>query len=105
MFKGRTKARRGPIRRRSHMFHGVAIELGESCECSAAQAHLNERFLSEDAPRLPLDDCNDPSQCRCTYHHFDDRRTALRRESDMGMPVRDQPVNQRAGVGRRITDD
>jgi hypothetical protein len=82
----------------------VAIEVGEDCECSAAQSHANERFLSEDAPRLPLDECNDPGRCRCTYHHFDDRRTALRRESDMGMPVRDPPVNQRGGVGRRITD-
>ncbi len=105
MFKGRTKTRRVPVRIQRHMFHGVSIEPGEDCECSAVQAHRNVRFLSEDALRLPLDDCSDPGRCRCTYQHFDDRRTALRRESDMGMPVRDPPVDQRAGVGRRITDN
>jgi hypothetical protein len=104
MFKGRTKRRRGPVKVRSHIFHGVSIEPGEACECSAVQAHRNVRVLSEDALPLPLDDCSDPGQCRCTYQHYDDRRTRPRRDSDMGMPVRDAPVNQRAGVGRRITD-
>lgn len=103
MFK-RTNARRGPDRGRSHMFHGVAIQPGGDFECSGVQVYQNERFLSVDAPQLPLDDCSDPGQCRCTYHHYDDRRTALRRDSDMGLPVRDPPVNQRAGLGRRITD-
>ena len=105
MFKGRTKTRRASVKIQRHMFHGVSIETGEDFECSAVQAHRNIRFLSEDALPLPLDDCSDLRQCRCTYHHFDDRRTAPRRESDMGMPVRDPSVNQRAGVGRRITDN
>jgi hypothetical protein len=62
------------------------------------------RFLSEDAPRLPLDECQCVEHCHCVYRHFSDRRTAVRRDADMGLPHRQVPGDQRAGVGRRITD-
>lgn len=110
MFKGRTRRRRGPIggraktTRNSHMFHGVAVVPQEDCECAAAQACVGERFLSDDAPPLPLSGCDNPGGCRCKYQHFDDRRTQPRRETDIGLPGREPPNNQRAGVGRRITD-
>jgi hypothetical protein len=88
----------------SHIFHGVGIVSGESPQCSAARAIADQRFLSEEAPRLPLADCSNPQLCTCTYRHFDDRRTDLRRESDEGLPIKDHPDNARNGFGRRITD-
>ena len=33
-----------------------------------------------------------------------DRRTDLRRESDVGLPMKDHPGNARRGFGRRVTD-
>lgn len=86
------------------LFHGVAVRArGDNC-CEAVAALGTKRFLSEEAPLLPLADCSDPQRCRCVYEHFDERRDNLRRESDVGMPVRTQLDEKRAGHGRRITD-
>lgn len=86
------------------LFHGVAVRpRGDDC-CKAVNALGTERFLSEDAPLLPLAECSDPQRCRCVYEHFDERRDNLRRETDVGMPQRLHPEEKRAGHGRRITD-
>ena len=86
------------------LFHGVAVRpRGEAC-CSAVDALGAQRFLSEDAPLLPLAKCSDPKGCRCVYEHFDERRDNLRRETDIGLPERLHPEEKRDGSGRRITD-
>ena len=87
----------------SSLFHGIAIEPGEDA-CEAVRQLAGHRFLSEDAPRLPLDECQCVQECRCVYRHFTDRRTHVRRDADMGLPHREVPGDKRAGVGRRITD-
>jgi len=53
---------------------------------------------------LPLSDCTNPAGCRCKYQHYDDRRTEARRESDVGLPMKNHPGDARNGVGRRVTD-
>lgn len=53
---------------------------------------------------LPLSDCDNPAGCRCKYQHYDDRRTDARRESDIGLPMKDHPNDSRNGTGRRVTD-
>lgn len=103
MFKRRTREKRAPVRTLQHLFHGIAIEPGE-CACNAALALKGQRFLSEEAPRVPLEACDRLEQCRCVYRHFTDRRTELRREADMGLPMRDMPEDKRYGAGRRVTD-
>jgi len=86
------------------LFHGVAVRpRGDDC-CQAVDALGTQRFLSEDAPLLPLAECSNPQRCRCVYEHFDERRDNLRRETDIGMPVRLHADEKRAGHGRRITD-
>jgi hypothetical protein len=89
--------------RLSHLFHGIAIEPGEDA-CQAARNLANERFLSDEAPHLPLDGCTTGASCRCVYRHYADRRTEVRREADLGLPPRMVRNENRNGAGRRITD-
>ena len=43
----------------------------------------NRRWLSREAPLLPLPGCTRPDTCQCTYNHHDDRRAASRRAEDL----------------------
>jgi len=99
--------RRGPARAEAgirSLFHGVAVESRDGCACAAVLSIEAERFISDEAPALPLASCDDPAACRCVYRHFDDRRQGARREVDLGLPPRDWPADARSGAGRRITD-
>jgi hypothetical protein len=93
-----------PIRTARKLFHGVSIHTDGLSACDAARGLENVRFLADDAPMLPLSDCSNPAGCRCKYQHYDDRRTEARRESDIGLPMKDHPNDARTGVGRRVTD-
>jgi hypothetical protein len=93
-----------PIRTARKLFHGVSIHSDELSACEAARDLTNVRFLADEAPMLPLSDCSNPAGCRCKYRHYDDRRTEARRESDVGLPMKDHPDDARDGVGRRVTD-
>ena len=87
-----------------NLFHGVAVETprGDGV-CRAAAAIVGNRYLSEDAPSLPLPDCDIPRECRCVYQHFTDRRTDMRREADIGLPNRYVATDRRV-LRRRVTD-
>ena len=93
-----------PIRTARKLFHGVSIQTDELDACEAARDLENVRFLADDAPMLPLSGCSNPAGCRCKYRHYEDRRTEARRESDVGLPIKDHPNDARTGVGRRVTD-
>jgi hypothetical protein len=43
----------------------------------------SSRFLSAEAPRLPLYGCSMPSTCGCAYKHHDDRRVRARRAEEL----------------------
>jgi hypothetical protein len=58
-------------------FHCVEVKATE-CICDAVQRIEGRRFLSEEAPMLPLPDCT-AGICCCRYEHHDDRRQDLRR--------------------------
>ena len=85
-------------------YHAVSIRTGSGC-CQAAQALGDQRFLSDEAPQLPLPDCTMNGRCRCRYRHHTDRREDFRRDVDFGLPERlltsDDRRNQR---GRRQAD-
>jgi hypothetical protein len=83
-------------------FHAVSIKPGPAA-CEAVNAVEGVRFLSKDAPPLPLADCTNPG-CRCTYQHFDDRRAGPRRDSDVGLPSEAPGEERRKRRGRRETD-
>jgi hypothetical protein len=57
----------------SQPFHAVSIEPTLSC-CSQARSIKPQRFLSEEAPSLPLRQCN-AAVCDCRYVHHADRRS------------------------------
>lgn len=56
----------------------VTVQPGESA-CAAAKELSKKRFLSRNAPRLPLPDCTNQDQCQCKYRHHGDRRGDQRR--------------------------
>jgi len=86
-------------------FHAVTIVPGPQA-CAGAKALLDQRFLSRDAPTLPLRDCGSP-HCRCRYEHYDDRRKGNRRAYDLAVSIdghEGDEQRQPAQRGRRQTD-
>ena len=93
--------------RSDQQFHAVSILAGPQV-CDAAKARVGYRFLSRDAPRLPLKDCTCPN-CTCRYVHHADRRVFARRLSDNRDAVVQAPYSgperrSQSSTGRRIQD-
>jgi hypothetical protein len=85
-------------------YHCVEI-VAPGSGCAEARALKGVRLLSAEAPRLPLSTCDRPSECKCIYRHFDDRRQGSRRD-DEGAPI-SRPyrgVERRKRRGRRESD-
>ena len=75
--------------------------------CEAVRAIAGKRYLSAEAPLLPLKDCDRSACCKCRYHHRPDRRDGPRRASEGVIPT-SAPQNEterRARKGRRSDDD
>ena len=84
-------------------WHAVMIEAPANA-CDAAQACKGERFLSGDAPLLPLREC-DAKRCECRYRHYEDRRGDSRRRDKKGAAQQDrEQTNRRVKRGRRASD-
>jgi hypothetical protein len=95
----------GPIK---EPWHAVSV-VGASGACPATELLRDKRFLSNEAPALPLPQCSSPSRCKCTYCHWSDRRAFLRRETDRGRFPRPRlgKEERRQGLqanGRRADD-
>jgi hypothetical protein len=93
-------------------WHAVGISSGVAC-CQASVFLRQTRFLSSQAPPLPLQGCTQPKSCKCKYRHFSDRRAGPRRatESEMYQNALSRHVatavrsdERRASRGRRATD-
>jgi hypothetical protein len=85
--------------------HAVSIAPGPRC-CAGARELRGQRFLSREAPMLPLASC-DRTDCTCRYEHHQDRRKGARRARDMGVAVdgwieKDHRVGEKRG--RRKSD-
>jgi hypothetical protein len=85
-------------------WHAVDIAVGPSA-CAAAQAINKQRFLSKEAPRLPLAECTRPASCRCAYKHHKDRRDEPRRWSGQGGRMGLLPQGERRAKRGRRADD
>ena len=66
-------------------YHAVSIKFSESA-CGAAKAIAGHRFLSTQAPGLPLPDC-DAANCNCHFAHHKDRRARKGRRSPFASPM------------------
>jgi hypothetical protein len=62
-------------------WHAVAVSTGKPC-CRASVAARNVRYLSKEAPPLPMAGCTQPETCLCRYKHYNDRRAGPRRSTD-----------------------
>jgi hypothetical protein len=93
------------VAQRSTPWHAVSITSGRWC-CEAARGKAGFRFLSREAPRLPLRECSSPDSCTCLYrHHADRRSTPRRKEEVMGMRRMAPVQNDRRELpGRRAED-
>lgn len=86
-----------------------AVEVVPSAEgcCKAATEIAGRRYLSNEVPRLPLDQC-DAANCLCTYQLYDDRRMDARRASDIGYDIASElrnTENRRTDSGGRRVED
>lgn len=72
-------------RKASKPYHAVCVVPGERA-CPAVEELRGRRYLSREAPILPLKKCNAAS-CSCRYGHFEDRRNGQRRARDFGVSI------------------
>jgi hypothetical protein len=75
--------------------------------CPGAQALKGKRFLSTEAPLLPLRDCTHTESCHCVYRKHSDRRdsTVRRSEDDTGIRrMKPAAEERRTRRGRRTSD-
>jgi hypothetical protein len=91
----------------SDPFHAVSILPAEE-SCPAVESIKVQRFLSEDAPGLPLAGCG-AVNCRCKYIHYADRRSGAR-DRRLGPVEKSDELelwslrSRRIAVGRRQGD-
>jgi hypothetical protein len=98
----RAKARQDAPRtaRIAGSFGSVEIRTRKGA-CEAARSLEGQRFLSKEAPALPLTGCAAP-QCSCSFAKLSDRRTDSRRLEHGGLSASFfQAVNRRAERERR----
>ena len=92
-------------KKKSNPYHAVTIAPGPRA-CAPAQAMRGKRFLSREAPVLPLKNCGS-TECTCRYEHHDDRRQAQRRARDLGVSIdgyEGSEKRQKTKRGRRNDD-
>lgn len=71
------RAAAAALRRSRNSYHCVEVRKGEDA-CTAVEALGHVRFLSDQAPRLPVTGCT-VQRCACGFIHYDDRREEDRR--------------------------
>jgi len=106
LFRARVRVRGAKVRRYTltNPFHAVSVQPGPSA-CQTARDCAEKRFLSAEAPTLPLAGC-DATRCNCRYLHHQDRRTGARRISDLTQRQNHfwRGEERRRDGGRRVTD-
>jgi hypothetical protein len=87
-------------------WHAVSVKPGSGA-CAAAASGRDRRWLSREAPLLPLPGCTKPDSCRCTYQHHEDRRAGGRRAEDTdAFRIPSHPSNERRSrKDRRASSD
>jgi hypothetical protein len=92
-----------PARQVSYRCVGIQPE-DPLTACDAVRANSGQRFLSGQAPQLPLPGCT-ADRCTCKYVHFDDRRIGNRRQERQVRKSHPMDwVERRRSRGRRKTD-
>lgn len=102
--QGREARAVATTRERGRDYHAVEIRSTER-PCNASRMLLGTRYLSSEAPRIPLPGC-DRTVCSCKYVHFKDRRAQQRRDTYLHEAYADgeRRLERRKRVGRRTVD-
>jgi hypothetical protein len=88
-----------PVPRPPSHWHAVCIK-PKGIACEAVQAYRAARFLSHEAPRLPLPDCTVSDTCACVYKHHADRRAQPRRQAEREGLQRSAKVDKERRLSR-----
>jgi hypothetical protein len=91
----------------SSPYQAVSIHCYEGA-CADALQLQGTRYLTGDAPLIPLETCS-AAKCHCVYRHHDDRRSGEKdrrklHETGEERPVASGPEDRRHLPGRRATD-
>jgi len=92
-------------RKAPQRYHAVTVVPGRHA-CAEVRALSGKRFLSREAPPLPLKNCGSAA-CECRYEHHEDRRKGNRRARDLGVCIDGYDGDEKrhkAKRGRRKTD-
>lgn len=89
-------------------YHAVSIKV-TGMACAAAKDLTGQRFLSTEAPRLPLPGCT-ATDCNCRFVHHKDRRSGKDRRSPFapggqGGGTGSFEMDKRQGKDRRKSDN
>ena len=93
------------VHRVTNPYHAVSIKAGPNCEKTELQ-YSQRRYLSSEAPPLPLPTCS-AKGCSCRYVHHDDRRSGEDRRIRDVWNAHTRTVtdaDKRRSGGRRVTD-
>lgn len=99
------EAKPAPAKKPINPWHAVSIAPGPGA-CKAASELVGQRFLSREAPPLPLGTC-DKAACTCRYEHHENRRKGPRRFRELGVSIdgyQDEDRRDETKRGRRKTD-
>jgi hypothetical protein len=82
----------------------VSIVPGPHC-CLAVRGLTHRRYLSAEAPRLPVPECN-ARPCECRFKHHTDRRAKVQRKRDRDEMSLGYKATERRSIsrGRRESD-
>ena len=97
--KSKFSASQAAPRSAPSQWHAVALKPKGQC-CDAVQTCRTRRFLSKDAPRLPLAECTTSDTCTCIYKHYADRRAPPRRQDERDGLRRGGKVEQERRLSR-----
>jgi hypothetical protein len=83
-------------------FNAAAI-VPEEHACAAALAAAEQRYLAQEAPRIPLPECTRPLECHCRLARLNDRRKTDRRDA-LSFSRWYSGIERRRSPGRRSSD-
>jgi hypothetical protein len=89
-------------RRVVNPYHAVGIAPGSGC-CKAVTELKGRRYLSSEAPKIPIPAC-DAKSCQCRFVHFEDRRENENRRERTVDARGHSMLDRRRGRGSRATD-
>jgi hypothetical protein len=89
---------------RSASYRAVEIRCSEDA-CEAAKAERGKRYLSKDAPMLPLSGCDKRDRCACRYRHHEDRRGKEDRRGTSAPAIGKRAETERRSKASRRAED